>query len=474
MKKCLILTAIFMILGAAMADQREVIRYSPQPGPQEEFLKTPADIAIYGGAAGGGKTWALLYEALRWVEVSNYGAVIFRREYTQIRAEGGLWDESLSMYPHWRGVAREGYLDWRFPARSKIRFAHMQHENDKHNWDGSQITLIGFDQAESFSWSQIAYMFSRNRSTCRVSPYMRMTCNPDPDCWLREFLRWWIDDDTGFAIEKRSGKIRYMVNVSNEIHWGDSPEELKKKFGSDCDPKSCTFIPSSVYDNKILLKRNPGYIANLQALQKVDRERLLRGNWNIRETAGNFFQRPWFEIVNAAPALEEEIRYWDRAATETKPGQEKKASWTAGVRIGRDSRGIFYVTDICRFQGSPMKVEETIKNVASQDGHKVKVGIEQDPGQAGKAEALGYARLLAGYSVVLNPVREAKGIRARPLSAQAEAGNIKLVRAGWNDAYLNELENFDGSEGCVSDQTDASSGAFHLLTNIKQAGVWGR
>jgi phage terminase large subunit-like protein len=60
------------------------------------------------------------------------------------------------------------------------------------------------------------------------------------------------------------------------------------------------------------------------------------------------------------------------------------------------------------------------------------------------------------------------------LSAQAEAGNVKLVRGTWNDAYLNELENFDGSDGCVADQVDASSGAFHLLANVKRAGIWGR
>ena len=450
----------------------------PQEGPQDLFLKTTADIAIFGGQAGGGKTWALLIEALRNVDVPGFGAVIFRREYTQIRAEGGLWDEACEMYREWLGVPRENSLDWRFPSGAKIKFAHMQHENDRFAWDGSQIPLICFDQLESFTWKQFIYMLSRNRSMCGIPPYIRATCNPDPDHFLRHFLSekegGWIDDDTGLAIKERSGVIRWFVNINNEVHWADTPEELKKQFGDDCEPKSCTFIPSSIYDNKILLKRNPGYIANLKALSLIDRGRLLEGNWNVRESAGMFFQRAWFEVVEAAPALESAIRYWDRAATDEAAKQAARASWTAGAYMGRHRSGLYYITDVDRFQHSPLKVKERIKNVATQDGVGVRVGIEQDPAQAGKAEAQDQVRNLAGFNVTVNRVHEAKGIRARPVSAQAEAGNIKLVRGPWNEAFLNELQNFDGSADCTSDQVDAISGAFHLLTNVRRAGTWGR
>ena len=99
-----------------------------------------------------------------------------------------------------------------------------------------------------------------------------------------------------------------------------------------------------------------------------------------------FFRRTWFEVVPAAPAMVEQVRYWDRAATPPAPGQkEAKASWTAGLKMGQDARGYTYIIDVVRFQGSPGLVEETVKNVASQDGRPVRVGIEQDPGQAGVA-----------------------------------------------------------------------------------------
>ena len=446
----------------------------PQPGAQWAFLATPADIAVYGGAAGAGKSFALLMEPLRKMHVPGFGAVIFRRTYPQITNEGGLWDTSNEMYVHCGASARQSTLEWVFPGGNRIKFAHMQYEKDRYEWDGAQIPLIGFDQLEHFTWRQFFYMLSRNRSMCGVIPYVRATCNPDPDHWLRDFMRWWIHDDTGLPITGRSGVIRWFVIVNGHTYWADSAEELILSHGDMTRPKSFTFVPGNVRDNKILLDQNPEYLPNLEALPKVDRARLLHGNWNVRETAGTFFQGSWFEVVDVAPPLVAEVRYWDRAATAAEDAAASRASWTAGVRMGVDARGMFHVTHVERFQGSPLDVETKIKNVASQDGVAVQVILEQDPGQAGKAEAQLQVRNLAGYNATVNAVHESKGTRAKPLSAQAEAGNVKLLRAPWNDAYIREMENFDGSKTCASDQVDASSGAFHMLTSVKRAGTWGR
>ena len=305
----------------------KAIIIEPQPGPQTIFLQSRANIAIGGGGAGGGKTMALLLQPLIHIQNSRFSNVIFRREYPQITAPGALWDQSCEIYRHVGGIPREGKHDWKFESGAKIRFAHMQRDDDRYDWDGSEIPLISFDQAESFSWKQISYMFSRNRSTCGVNPYMRMTCNPDPDCWLRTFLSWWIDDATGIAIPERSGAMRYFVNIDNEVIWGDTKEELVENYGKESVPRSVTFIPSTIYDNKILIKKNPSYLASLQAMSMVERERLLGGNWNIRNAAGTIFKRQWFEIVDAAPGAVREVRYWDRAATAQDQIKSKKASF---------------------------------------------------------------------------------------------------------------------------------------------------
>ena len=449
---------------------------APQPGPQTAFLQSRAEIVIGGGGAGGGKTASLLMSPIPGFGIRGFTGIIFRREYPQIKAPGGLWDKSRDWYLGRGGVPREGGgLDWRFASGAKIVFSHMQREEDRFSWDGSEFAFIGFDQLESFTETQFFYMFARNRSTCGVTPHIRVTCNPDPDHFLRKLLDWWIDPETGFAIPERSGVVRWFANVGNDRVWGESKQAIQAEHGPECEPKSITFIPSNVYDNPALLSKNPGYLATLKGMQLVDRERLLKGNWNIRYAAGMFFKRQWFEIVDAAPADLQMVRYWDRAGTEgPSDAESSKGSRTAGIKIGKASNGMYYVLDSIVFRGSPATVETSIKNTASQDGQRVRIGIEQDPGQAGKAEAGYQVRNLAGYVAETNAVHESKGTRAKPFSAQCEQGNVKIVRGAWNDGYLKELENFDGSGKCMADQVDASSGAFMFLTNKKPAGTWGR
>jgi len=347
----------------------------------------------------------------------------------------------------------------------------MQHDDDRFSWDGAQIPLIQFDQLEHFTYKQWVYMFSRNRSTCAVRPYMRATCNPDPDHFLREWLRWWIDDATGFAIQDRAGKIRYFVMEDDQPVWADTRDELIESHGPDALPQSFTYVPATVHDNPALLKANPEYLARLQGLTLVERERLLRGNWNIRFSAGNYFKRHWFVKVKAAPAGGPEVRYWDRAASP--PSGSPMQSWTVGARWTA-VQGRYYCKDVVRLQGGPGEVERAITNTALQDGRNVDVWIEQDPAQAGKVEAGYHVRRLGemGFTAHANPVHESKGTRAKPLSAQAEAGNVFIIEAPWNEAFLREHENFDGSDHCVSDQVDASSGAFFALTNQREVGTW--
>jgi len=446
----------------------------PQPGPQTEFLRTRADVAIIGGAAGGGKTMALLMEPLRHCQVPGFGAVTFRRTNPEIRNEGGLWDKAMGMYPRLGATPREGRaFRFRTPNYYKpatISFAHMQYEDDCYSWDGSEIALLQIDQLEHFTYKQWVYMFSRNRSTCGVRPYVRASCNPDPDHFLREWLRWWIDDDTGIARQDRSGKIRWFVMDENQPVWADTPEELIES-RADALPQSFTFIASTVYDNKILLETNPEYLARLKGLTLVERERLLGGNWNIRFSAGNYFKRHWFEKVKAAPAGGPRVRYWDRAASVA--SSDPLQSWTVGA-LWTVVQGRWYCLDVVRLQGTPGDVQRAIDNTALHDGRDVDVWIEQDPAQAGKAEAGYHVRRLGemGFTAYANPVHESKGTRAKPLSAQAEAGNVFIVEAPWNEAFLREFENFDGTDKCVSDQVDTASGAFFALSNQREVGTW--
>ena len=436
----------------------------PQSGPQEQFLMNPANIVIYGGAAGGGKTYALLMECLRWIHVKGFSAVIFRKTSTQVRNPGGLWDTSTKLYSlHGiNGVPRESSLEWFFPAGSKIKFGHLDHDNDKFNWQGAQIPLLGFDELTHFSWSQFMYMFSRNRSVSGVPSYIRATTNPDPDSWVRNMIRWWIDEETGYAIPERSGRIKWFVVENDKIIWGDSKEELLAQ-DPERLPKSFSFVASTIYDNKILLASDPGYLASLKALSRFEREQLLMGNWNVRPTAGMFFQRHTFEVVDAIPAGTRKVRYWDRAAT--KKTETNDPDYTVGLKLEKDKDNILYITDLVRLQNTPLGVQNAIKNTAKQDGPSVRIGIEQDPGQAGVSEADYLIRLLQGLNAKTYKASKDKITRALPASAQAEAGNIKVLRAAWNEDLFRELENFP--DGAHDDIVDALSGAFLMQTERK-------
>jgi len=450
----------------------------PQAGPQEMFLASPADIVIYGGAAGGGKTYGLLLSPLRYKNVKGFGCVIFRRNFNQIFAEGGLWDEAVNMY-HYIGGAfqRKSRSQWCFGDKrgrtlSKISFAHIERDEEVNNWQGSQIAMIGFDELTHFSEYVFFYMLSRNRSVCGVKPFVRATCNPDADSWVARFIEWWIDQKTGYPIPERSGAIRWMLRRSNTIYWANTKDELIRNFGLVTDeekqePKSVTFIASSVYDNKILLKQNPGYLANLKALAQVEQERLLRGNWKIKPAAGLFFQRAQIgEMLPQVPAdVVKWVRGWDLAATAEDEGGDP--AYTAGVLIGKRKNGRYVVADVINKRLAAADVRQLIKMTAVMDTNKykhVRIRLPKDPGQAGKAQAQSYLRFMAGFDVCAIAESGSKPARAEPVAAQWQAGNFDVVVGDWNEEYFSQLESFPSSK--FKDMVDATSSAFTELENV--------
>ena len=433
----------------------------PQQGPQTDFLTTEASIAIYGGAAGGGKSFSLLLEPLRHIDNSKFGAVIFRRTSVQVKNTGGLWDESTALYSSLGGHPRQHLLMWQFPSGMNIRFAHLEHDKDVYNYQGSQIPLIGFDELTHFSEKQFFYMLSRNRSMSGVPGYIRATCNPDCESWVRKFIDWWIGAD-GYPIADRAGKIRWFIRINDSLVWADTEQELIDQYGADQLPKSVTFIPASLHDNKILMQKDPAYLSNLMSLSHVDRLRLLGGNWNIRPTAGNYFKREWFNVIDAIPAgWTSCVRFWDRAAT--KPSESNKdPDWTRGLKLYKYPNGTWLIGDLKSMRDTPYKVEELIKSTARHDSNKVTIVAQQDPGSAGVAEAQQFVSMLAGYIVHTRIFSKDKVTRAKAVSAQCEAGNMFVLRADWNNDLFTELENFP--EGMHDDIVDTLSGAFNEVS----------
>lgn len=447
----------------------------PQPGPQTAFMATPANVCIYGGAAGGGKSFGLLMSALRYKNVPGFGCTIFRRNFNQIFSQGGLWDESMKIYQGIRGAdPKFARGQWWFRNQngdivSKVTFAHIERDEDVHKWQGSQICEIGFDELTHFSEKTFFYMLSRNRSTCGVEPFIRATCNPDADSWVAKFIEWWIDPDTGYPIPERSGKLRWFIRRDEILYWANTKQELWKQFDlktpeEKAEPRSVTFIMSKLEDNQELLKVNPGYMANLKAMSVIERERLLHGNWKIKAAAGLFFKRSQVgDYLSFVPDdVIEWVRCWDLAATEKTENGDP--AFTSGVLMGKRKNGRYIVADVVNKQMSASDVRQTIKHTAQQDIAKykrVKIRLPKDPGQAGKEQAESYIKFLAGFNVVTVAETGSKEARAEPMAAQWQAGNFDVLTGAWNEEYLQQLENFPDSK--FKDMVDASANAFTEL-----------
>ncbi len=444
----------------------------PQPGPQEAFLTSPADVVIYGGAAGGGKTYGMLLDALHYTHVQGFGAVFFRKNHNQIFSEGGLWDTSLDLYTGLPnavptiGKSQWKFLDPRGRTLSRVSFKHIERDMDLGKWQGSQICGLYFDELTHFSEKTFFYMFSRNRSLCGVRPYTRASCNPDADSWVAKFIEWWIDPNTGYPIPERSGVIRWFIRIEEVLHWANTREELWERFNlttkTERDkPKSVTFIAASVYDNKLLLEKDPGYLANLEAMALVERERLLHGNWKIKAAAGLFFKRAQLgKRLDAVPTdVVRWVRCWDLAASEKT--QKGDPAYTAGVLMGKRSNGRYIIADVINRQMAASDVRKTILMTAQMDRDKygdVRIRLPQDPGQAGKEQAQSYIKFLSGFNVTTELESGSKATRAEPMAAQWQAGNFDILAGEWNELYLLQLENFP--DGKFKDMVDASANAF--------------
>ena len=452
----------------------------PQKGPQERCLRSSADIIIFGGAAGGGKTWAELAFPLRFIDVRGFGCVIFRKNSNQITNEGALWDNARDMYSRMVGAEpRKGEMAWVFKNSageqiSRISFRHIERDEEVNSYQGAQICGIEFDELTHFSSYTFFYMLSRNRSMCGVRPYVLATCNPEADSWVADFVSWWIDQDTGYAIPERSGAIRWMIRRDDTVYWGGTKKELIEKFNLQTEeellePRSVTFIASSVYDNKELLKVNPHYLANLKALPLVERERLLNGNWKIKPMAGLLFKRSQVQMLRAEPQdLEWVCRAWDLAATEKK-GNSNDPDFTSGVLMGKRKSGPFVVIDVINQRIKAGEVEKLMLNTAISDrakyGRFYTVRLPIDPGAAGKIVADAYIKMLAGFAVKAERVSGSKMGRATPFATQWQNGNVEVMEAPWNEVYFTQLEFFPDANH--DDMVDASSDAFNELAQKK-------
>lgn len=445
---------------------------APQPGPQHAFLSCTADIVIFGGAAGGGKSFALLLDPLRGIGDPHYTGVIFRREMPRITAPGGLKDEAIELWqPTGADCTSSPSIVFKWDSGAKIQMSHLQLEKDKLNWKGAQLSWIGFDELTEFEESQFWYLMSRARNVqSRFRPRIRATTNPDGGSWVRKLLDWWIDPETGLAIPERSGVIRYITRQDDVIVWVD--EDWRDEAGQPA--MSFTFIPSNLDDNRILVDSDPGYRQRLLATGHVEGERLLKGNWNVSHKDGMFKRARIDErgiYRHQLPQGLKWLRYWDLADTEPHE-RNTDPDHTAGAlcALYTDDNGTqhLYIKDVARDRLHGSHKHQWMRSVATRDGTDTPQGIEQEGGSSGSEVASDYkTRHLAGWPVIMDRPTGSKQMRAARWLPLAEEGHVHLVRnedgsiPEWFGVFLGEVATFPNAK---KDQIDAVSGAYALLS----------
>lgn len=428
--------------------------WRPNGGPQTRFLSLVCFEALYGGAAGGGKSDALLVDAIRGLGRGYgraYAALLLRREFPDL--EMSLMRRAHALYPRLGGIWTGVNKTWTFPAGETIRFGHAQHELDVHQYQGAEFQYVGFDELTSFTEYQYKYLISRLRSSTGVPCRLRSATNPGGPGhdWVFRRFGYWLDPEK--TPHAKPGEVLFLSRD------GDGSEQIVEKGTPGALGR--TFVPARLADNPYLA-RDGNYGRALDELDPVTRAQLKGGDWLIKPAAGAYFKRGWFEFVDAAPAKGKRIRYWDRAATEAVDG--KDPDWTVGIKLCLSPEKILYIEAVERFRENPGLVEKNIRSTANLDGKGVAVGIEQDPGQSGKFEAAYYIKALHGWNVSAYPVSGDKVTRAGPVSSQALAGNVKIVRGEWNEKLIRELEQFP--EGSHDDQVDALSGGYAALVSM--------
>ena len=375
----------------------------------------------------GGKSSALLMAALQYVTEPDYAALILRRTFRQLSLEDAIMDRAerwLSLGDaKWEGADKR----WRFPSGATLTFGYLDTERDKYQYQSAAFQYISFDELSQFTKSQYTYLFSRLTRLEGSTIPLRMRAASNPGDIGHNFV-----------------KARFITPAHMEM-------KARGRF----------FVPALLEDNPHV--DQPAYEESLKELDPVTYEQLRRGNWDI-SIAGNMFKRESFAFIASTPPGTQ-VRYWDMAASEPKKRQDP--DWTVGGLLSY-SKGQYCIKGITRFQKTPADTEKIIGQTAEIDGTTTRIFMEQEPGASGLIAIDHYARdILQGYAFSGIKSTGSKTVRAQPLSAAVQNGNVKIYKdCQWIEDALYELVAFP-TKGIHDDIVDALSGAFTQL-NVTQ------
>lgn len=440
-------------LDAAFADARRSLvssnaSYSPHEptGKQAEFLSLKCREAFYGGAAGGGKSDALIMAALEYVDEPNYAALLLRRTYADLSLPGAI----MSRAEEWLIGSDAKWNDkektWHFPSGATITFGYLDTEKDKYRYQGAELQFIGFDELTQFTETQYRYLFSRLRRLKDSSVPLRMRSASNPG--------------------------------------GEGHEWVKERFIDH--PEERVFVPASLADNPHLDAEE--YEQSLNELDPVTRAQLLQGDWRVLPK-GPLFKESMFTIIDEMPPLAHWVRYFDLATS-----VKQKADQTAGSLLGFRERGTLVIADqvcwkrewpdtrsgICDELGNVLEdgilqivpkdyawMEELEKEHELEYRPSYHVGVEAQGMQLALVQDLHRNEEFIRVPLHSQLAKGDKYQRASTWAARAKECGVELLRGPWNRAFIEQACSFDGEGLLKDDRVDSVSGGVELLYKTK-------
>ena len=447
---------------------------------QLKFLEAEEDIVFFGGGAGGGKTFASLVDNLQGVHDKYYFSVFFRTTTTEI--DKGLWVEAKNLYETilknekgkfiGKSHINEQSKTITFPSGARTSFGYLEQDKHADAWYGSEICKIYFEEFQFRTYYQFDVLRSRNRSKAAVKCGIRCTLNPDPNHFVYDFVKLFLDDSY-FPVKELAGKTAYFVIIEDTLHTSWDRAELKSKWGKN--PQTFTYIPATVDDNKYL---DDSYRDRLDSMSERKRKQLLLGSWAPIEDSGMYFQRSYFRKAIAVPLGSRGVRGWDTAGTAPEDGQEvnKRADWTVGVKQYKCPDGNYYICGMERFQDRSGPRDNRIINLGLRDGVDVQIVMAADVGSAGNFQFQEFAKKTLEAGLICKkdpmPVNKSKLTRAEPYATACQIGLVYIVESSFSsedlETFYREHELFDGerssgAKGKWDDIVDSTSTGFNYL-----------
>lgn len=282
-----------------MAEKTQI--YRPHEGCQRAMVRSNVDVCFAGGNLGAGKTFGAAMSTAEPSLDHRWRGLVVKNNIDDLKRGGGVIDTfSVELYGSEAALRNSEMPRLRFPNGSWIDFCHLADQSYKaimRRFKSSQYDWIYFDELTEFGWDAFRALLTRNRGKSAYAGKCLATTNPERECWIRDFIDWYIDEE-GYIIPERDGVVRYFFiwgKTVKEVAWGDSKEDVYRQCKAEIDElmesqkmddwrpfvKSFTFYEGRMSDNKEMLEANPGYVGTVAMMGATERKKLLGGCWNV-------------------------------------------------------------------------------------------------------------------------------------------------------------------------------------------------